>query len=354
VSGFGNGGLAIRRDGKILTLANSGVTIGLESPLPLKEIPSMDILLDFVGKIYLPADVQGKLLQSIMPIGDRKYFNIDSADITGRKKEALLSEYKRILNGVMPGDEFILAAITVGTETYFLPEFYQIQDPISKAAILFHEGLWVVNRNLSYETVVKNEIALENAIRDSKGKRGVYDLRLMNSLKQAFLNSYLGVYAALREDLSNGPIRVKIPGLDGNEIGKITIDDSRPAMALQSMIGEGALSAFQSTGVFDTGLTFNHLLKMSELNKKLKFINELLAISRDLKLKSLRNCFPCEDISKSTINLSMPFMKRVVERRQYIDTALARWVLDYLYGIGWHVEKSDALLFVDAYWQREE
>lgn len=206
----GNGGAGIRRDGKILTFAKSRIDL---SPRGLLDVPGLKFLDVSLSALPIQGGVKSQLAEAyIVGVTDRKYFSIDK--ISKRERERLVKIYQDLLprRGVKKSLEIL--AITLGKETYLLPGFFELDDQISQAAILFHEALWILKPNLDYEVVVAAEIAFENFVRNSIGDKVKYDPQFFKILDQIFDMPYAPVEAAALMDLKIDPRRDRVTLLE--------------------------------------------------------------------------------------------------------------------------------------------
>ena len=195
----GHGGGGVIRNGRYLTFGSAGVQIGLK---PIAKVPGLPLVISVFQGMPLDDVWKGRLLSSVFPMGARQYFALDSADLSAERRAALIQSYSDAIGAQVPVASLVIFAITSGTETFLLPEFFELNET-QQAAILFHEGLWEISTDLTYRFVVDAEIAFENYVTQQKPNYA-YDEALFLKLGALFKNNMIPALAAAKDDFGNG------------------------------------------------------------------------------------------------------------------------------------------------------
>lgn len=265
-SGTGNGGGGLLREGELLTFGQYGITVKRRANTEVLGLKELENGLDM---LTLPQDVKGKILRAITPYGKRKYYDIAESELGPKKKRWLLEKYQSAIRENIPLKHLRVLAVTVGEETFLLPDFYKLSDDIARAAILFHEAVWVINHELDYKVVIGAEIAFEKFLRDNLNKRKhAYDVDLMQSLKLAFKNPYIGISTAAKFETLN-PQEYK--DSNGGPLGILPT-----GFPVKHILGDLAAEYFQQSNSVNRNLVYEHLYKMHKINPNSALIKELL------------------------------------------------------------------------------
>jgi len=199
----GNGGGAIKREGKVLTFGSLGDIKVIDR---VWDVPGLEILTDGINRLSLTPAMRTRILECIVPLKSRQYFEISPEDLKPEQQQQLVEIYAKALGRKAPKESIDIVAVTVGKETYLLPGFFKLgtEEQAAKlgtkeqAAILFHESLWVNNPKEAYSTVIEAEIYLQQYLEEGNG--AVYDEKLFDSLFKVFGPSYSGIIAAQEMD----------------------------------------------------------------------------------------------------------------------------------------------------------
>lgn len=253
----GNGGGGIKRYGKYLTFGSAKIELK-RSALELNDIPGLNLLLDTVGKMGLTVSAKGELKRAFYPISERRYFNLPSEELSPEKRTELLNEYKKILQDDVPLENLVLYAITVGSETYILPEFYELTDDIQRAAILFHEGLWVLNPDLKYAFIVDAEMVFEEYVRENKSG---YDTDLYEVLRQVLKDPSFGIVAAVKYEKEKGVHSLTLEEIFGKQVIE-SWDEYRPGSSSYHVDSEKWKVTKSIAFFINRQLLESHLLEM--------------------------------------------------------------------------------------------
>jgi hypothetical protein len=175
---------------------------------------------------------RSQVKNAIIPKDNREYYEIQDADANAAKLQELTTTYQdalirqlgpelasKFLNG--EGQIRISALTPPGsTKTSLLPSFFSLKSEAEQAAILFHEALWVLQKDASYDDVMAAENAVQNYI---EGGFPIYDPDLIRALKKfpALDLGLMPLVAAARQDRMHHhpiPTLVDIFGVEFFEI----------------------------------------------------------------------------------------------------------------------------------------
>ena len=200
----GKGGGGINRNGKVLSFGSAKTVQVL--PLDPREIPGLSEVQNGILDLTISEVQKARLVESVKPDSIRKYFKI--SNISAVKKAELIAEYQKAV--VVNSSTIVILAVTdpIAKETYLLPEFFALNDSVSQAAILFHEGLWIVNafrdqrrKALSYAEVIDLEMAFEKNLRERK-----FIPELYLGLAKVFGRKTIAFHAAAQIDMKSGAL----------------------------------------------------------------------------------------------------------------------------------------------------
>ncbi len=282
-SGPGNGGGAIVRNGNVLTLAQAGIEIPITEAQPSENLEEVKVVAALIEKLALSDGIRGNLLRSLEPNGARKYFKIEAKDLNPEKRAKLLAAYYSAIGQVVPPeDKLTLVALTIGSETFLLPEFYQLSDATARAAILFHEALWVRNPKIRLSSVLRAEIAVEKLLRSgSISKNIIYDFELFQVLKEALEDKHLGMVGAIRKDFEKGSIKIHLPNNLGAPIIK-TLE--KPHFPIRWLLGDIVVEELRTSMELNRDAFYGYIYYFSKLNPSLLFLRELQLLIPDIKI----------------------------------------------------------------------
>lgn len=310
-SGVGNGGGVIKRDGKYITIGSTNIELEEKS---IKDLKAFAVITEMLEKLPITENQKGEIERAVIPRADRKYFNISPSDLNPTKEQKLLQAYESLLGEKITQGDFALAAVTVGKETYLLPSFYELEDEISRAAILFHEALWVILGKIDLKTVIRAEVAIERMLRSSLAHdQVIYDFDLMQILKKTFKNPYLGIVASIAYDFRAGPITMKLIE-KGKTVQKIK-DDA--VFSFTEIFSEEATVQSRTAAALDTGIVHSHFVRLKRLNPSLTLMNELLEITGTMQMYRVTeggnyyginsSLWPEENYGEESIDLNSPY-----------------------------------------------
>ncbi len=158
----GNGGGGVFQDGRYMTFGSAGVGVYVDrNELTTDQVPQLKYVMDLMmTSPYINVNTGSRYVQALATSSSRKYYNVQNSKFTSETRARLLGEFSRLTN--LDASKLALFAITdtVTKTTYILPEFYKLR-PTEQAAIIFHEGYWIVNPDSTYQQVVDAEISFQ-------------------------------------------------------------------------------------------------------------------------------------------------------------------------------------------------
>lgn len=282
-SGPGNGGGAIVRNGNVLTLAQAGIEIPIIEAPASENVAEIKVVASLIEKLALSDGIRGNLLRLLEPNGARKYFKIEERDLNPEKRAKLLAAYYSVIGqAVPPEDELTLVALTIGSETFLLPEFYKLSDSSARAAILFHEALWVRNPKLRLSSVLRAEIAIEKLLRSGAiQQKVIYDFELFQVLKEALQDRYLGVVGAARKDFEKGPMKILLPRDHGSPIEETL---AKPQFPIRWLLGDNVVGEMRATLNINKDILYGYFYYLSKLNPSLRLLKEMQLLVEQLRM----------------------------------------------------------------------
>lgn len=191
----GNGGGGVRENGVYKTFYSAGLYINPEAET---EIPGAELYTKTILSLTGEKGSTSSLLSSALPIGDRKFYKILEDKMDATVMDRLIEEYARVVK--QPKDNLTIFAITdiALKATYLLPSFYKLSE-VEQAAILFHEGYWVLNPQADYAEVVAAESSFQQFVELKEA--GKFDLRLPRLLGKLLNDPSLPLKSAFAEDV---------------------------------------------------------------------------------------------------------------------------------------------------------
>jgi hypothetical protein len=296
----GGGGAGVVRNGMVMTFGDTKIPLHL--PPGLYDIPGLQEAIQDVQNLPPEARdlITDQLLVALRPtLESRQYFTIDEKDINSNTLKKLTTEYGVILDNLkIPGkNKIALFAITSGSDTYLLPDFFKIvdqngkPDPKAQAAILFHESLRVLSPSADTQDIVTLEIAFENYIKGGSDIPLLYTFyhsKLFESLTYYLLNINAIVSAYYRYDLKNGALGGLV-NADG-DFNIMSLSGSNTVSFMQSFgdssehpEGSGNIS-YDTEGSYDFSVTDSRPL--SDLMQKYpkSLFLQFLALNSNLNL----------------------------------------------------------------------
>ncbi len=167
-----NGGGGVNSSGNMETFfsANFKLQDDPESP---ENIPGLARLINEIDSMPIKASVKGLLMASVFPTMDRNYYRVKGGELSQATRDSIYREYARMMQ--IPVSKVVLFAAT-GPEskiTVLMKEYYSLKES-EQAAILLHEGLWIVSSNLTYEQVVSLEVDAQAYFQDHNNVQALY------------------------------------------------------------------------------------------------------------------------------------------------------------------------------------
>jgi hypothetical protein len=193
----GNGGGGLKENGVYKTFYSAGVFVNPEAET---EIPGADLYVKTITSLAGENASTSILLESALPIGERKFYRVLESKVDDQVMSRLLEEYSRVVN--QPKNTITLFAITdFGQKiTYLLPSFYLLSE-VEQAAILFHEALWILNPESDYTAIIAAEISFQRFV--AMQSAGKFDLELPNFLKKLLKDPRIPFNSAVSSDASS-------------------------------------------------------------------------------------------------------------------------------------------------------
>lgn len=260
IESFGGGGIV--RNGQYLTIGSSGV--------PLEEVyksfPEVDLVVNKLAELGFDDGMLGRFIRALTSNPARAYYKVKSIDENLHRE--LLKIYHKEFSSRLPDDRLAIFAVTRNQETYLLPSFEQL-DAISKAAILLHEALWVIDPKLSYNEVIRVEAAFERYLRCEK-MCAEEKMNFFMSFTDVIDHPYMLLKMAFQNDIAHGSLQ-----------GFLTSDNR---MSLRSFLGSSIMDKnFLSGRTADRGIMGTefsaHLYRLIQRYPQsytLKILQELL------------------------------------------------------------------------------
>ncbi|MBS1971345.1 MAG: hypothetical protein JSU04_13640 [Bdellovibrionales bacterium] len=210
-----NGGGGFYQDGQYLTFYSAKIQVR-STPMKLKEVPGLALLINKINQAPLNPQIKGSLLSLIYPSGSsRTYYQISEKDLTTSQHQDLIEEYRRLTGE--PESNLVLFGMTNDkAETFLMPEFYKLNE-IQQATILFHESLWNLQVEISYDQMVDMEMAAEAYFTNPYDQEAIFDfydkLGRMLSLKSPVPEVLLqaGFYYTFMQHPPEHPQRQSLP-----------------------------------------------------------------------------------------------------------------------------------------------
>jgi len=204
-----HGGGVIKRDWGYISFATAGVkpedvSIKIEpKELTAQQIPGMDTLITTLDTLPINEAARTELDATVLPSQNRKYFKVDETALSQRQRDLLIEKYKEITK--ITADQIAIAGITDPEthDTYLLPEFYALQTDSQRAAILFHEMLWLFPEGVKggYNFVMSSEIDMQHFIENPSHENLI---SIVADIGELFHNIYWSVGVAFEIDVKSG------------------------------------------------------------------------------------------------------------------------------------------------------
>lgn len=155
----GGGGLLLNDN----TVTTFGETLLKKNRLDTANIPSLSPLKNEIKDLFLPFSLKSELLQKINPLMSRQYYKVDEKSVNANTLHQIKKIYSQLMG--LPVGKVTLFALTNPKDqsTLLLPNFYKL-NTLQQQAILFHETLWLVKYDITYDTVVSLEKTFQSYI----------------------------------------------------------------------------------------------------------------------------------------------------------------------------------------------
>jgi hypothetical protein len=223
-----NGGGGINTNGELQTFFSANFKFEDEPESPEK-IPGLVRLVNEIDKMPIKASVKGLLLSSVYPTFDRRYYRVKGGDVDRYTREGIYREYARLMQ--VPVSQLVIFAASgpLSKQTVLMKEFYSLKES-EQAAIIFHEGLWIMNAGMTYAQVVNLEIDAQAYFEDHNNVKALY--RLVTNLGETLSDRTLPLVTALAIDFQSK----NFPSPQGSSLRSVKLVDLVGASYLDCMI----------------------------------------------------------------------------------------------------------------------
>jgi len=160
--GNGGGGIFDEQTGEYKTFYGAGFYVE-PAYLTDADLPDLVKLRQEVKALQLSPKIHAKFLQAMVPTYNRKFFKVAAHRFSREEYEKIKDEYRRVYKD----DRINIAiyAITEGSTTYILPEFYKLKAN-DRLLILFHEMLWTLAPGESYQEILRVDDYMNRYIKE--------------------------------------------------------------------------------------------------------------------------------------------------------------------------------------------
>lgn len=215
------GGGGVKKNGKYMTFYSAGFFTE-DSTIGLNDLKSLDeIYKYFVSSQNFSNETKRKVLATIKPNSNRKYFKIKKDTFTEEVRKRLIAEYVRVTNH--GASDLVLFAITDtnSKNTYLFPEFFELTLH-EQMAILFHEAFWIINPRSTYAKVIEVETLFQAHLEEDQSIDSFYEWILSWAPKRDTVQ--FSLFIDLKRDALKGYVdennRVSLKKLIGEDYVK--------------------------------------------------------------------------------------------------------------------------------------
>lgn len=197
--GNGGGGI-ITPEGRYSTFYSANIPVR-PAPLEATEIQGLDYLVTKIAQLDIPEKQKSEILFQIYPSSDRNYYAVDESKLDTTVLEGLKRQYAKTMN--VPAAHVVIYAMTdpKTQETFLMPEFFKLK-PSEKAAILFHESLWINNVYSTYDQIIAAEQTAQAFFEHAEDNKVFYNFYSLLS-KLTNTRSLL-IYPMMKRELDTG------------------------------------------------------------------------------------------------------------------------------------------------------
>ncbi|MBO9665772.1 MAG: hypothetical protein J7501_03050 [Bdellovibrio sp.] len=195
-----NGGGGMRSDAGIETFLSANLYLA-EKPEAAQNIPGLTRLMAELAAMPIKESIKGQLFSAIYPTLTRNYYRVKDDAISDTTRKSIIEKYA-LMTHIPESKVVLLAASGWDSQTTVLfKEFYQLKD-YEQAAILFHEALWLLKPELTYEQVVAVEQEAQKFFQNHNDKQAYYNFLM--KLSDIFNDNNFYLFPLLSEDFQAG------------------------------------------------------------------------------------------------------------------------------------------------------
>ncbi|HEX7672652.1 MAG TPA: hypothetical protein VF412_00705 [Bdellovibrio sp.] len=197
--GNGGGGI-LGPDGRYSTFFSANIPVKPD-PIEASEIQGLDYLVNKISQLDIPEKQKSDILFQIYPSGDRAYYTVDESKLDAMVLDQLKEQYSKTMG--VPKEHVVIYAMTdpKTLETFLMPAFFKLK-PSEKAAILFHESLWINNPDSTYDQIVAAEQSAQAFFEHPEDNKAFYNFYSLLS-RLTGTRSVL-IYPIMKRELESG------------------------------------------------------------------------------------------------------------------------------------------------------
>ncbi|WP_413578035.1 hypothetical protein ACLVWU_05840 [Bdellovibrio sp. HCB290] len=194
-----NGGGGVRMGQTMETFFTANLRFDEDPEVPEK-IPGLMRLIDEIESMPIKSSVKGILMAAVYPTMDRKYYRVKKGDISEKTRTGIRDQYAHMLK--IPKNNVVVFAVSGPTSkiTVLMEEFYTLKES-EQAAILLHEGLWMISPGMTYEQVMNLEIDGQAYFQEHSNYAALY--RFVTNLGDILSDRTLSLVTSLAIDLKS-------------------------------------------------------------------------------------------------------------------------------------------------------
>lgn len=196
----GNGAGGLQSDGHYSTYFSANIPVKPD-PMDASEIPGMSSLINKISALDIPEQQKSDILFQIFPSGERNYYRVDESKLDKDNFNNIVKKYSATMG--VPEDHVVVFALTdpKTSDTYLMPAFFQLTD-FEKAAVLFHESLWLRNPYSRYDEIVSAEQTAQAFFEHPENNKNYYNFYYLLS-KLTNTHSLL-IYPIFKREMQGG------------------------------------------------------------------------------------------------------------------------------------------------------
>lgn len=175
--------------------------------------PALDLAQNTIQALGVTGALKGLILSKLLPAEGRRYYQISPNSLTPELQTKLQLCYEQETHRSQSA-RASWQAVTLGQDTFLLPSFVSLSN-FAQAAVLFGEGLLVLNPQTEYSKILSARSAIEEHMRS---KKTFYGRMLFDELRTLFVNrDFDWIVAAAHEDRANGHTNLSLADIFGSE-----------------------------------------------------------------------------------------------------------------------------------------